>query len=175
MSRASIGIADAMRLGQRHAQRIGQRGAQHIASISISVFRMLTKERNLVGESLRSAEVGDSEVLSLDSFPDSRGARFAFCLSAALLTGCALEPQSVRVELDHTSHATQHEPFTAHPTGYGYDQAAVIAHWNARGAFVEIGEGVILERCVDDVCNGSFAGPREVFTGRVGYVFELKP
>lgn len=35
--------ATAMRIGQRHAQRAGLRGGLHHASISISVFQMLTK------------------------------------------------------------------------------------------------------------------------------------
>ena len=98
---------------------------------------------------------------------------FAISLS---LAGCAaITPDSTRFELEHVSHATQHAPFTSHPTNYGYDEAQVVAHWHVphSGAYMEIGEGFVLEPCKNNQCGG-LSGPREVFTGRVGYVFQFK-
>lgn len=89
---------------------------------------------------------------------------------AALLAlgGCVeLRPETVSLEAEHVSHATQHEPFTSHPTAYGFDAVSVAARWEYGPAYVELSEGAILERCTPDWC-GSLMGPREVFTGRVG-------
>jgi hypothetical protein len=52
-----------------------------------------------------------------------------------------LVPNTVSPVLEHVSHATQHEPFTARPTEYGYNELAVIARWNVQHAFIELTEG----------------------------------
>jgi hypothetical protein len=89
----------------------------------------------------------------------------------ALLAGCAsvdLRPESISLETEHVSHATQHEPFTSHPTSYGINTVDVMARWEpTRNTYVEVSEGAVLEHCVNDWC-GSLAGPREVFTARAG-------
>ena len=95
-----------------------------------------------------------------------------------ILVGCCLLPNSIRPEVEHMSHATQHEPFTNHPTNYGANMADVVAHWDVRGAYVEIGEGIALNRAsgcgpCGDAGYGEIVGPREQFIARVGYVFEL--
>lgn len=97
-----------------------------------------------------------------------------------LMTGCAaLVPDSIRPELEHMSHATQHQPFTNHPTDFDGELASVFAHWDIHGAYLEVGEGVILNRLSaknsqGETAYGEIEGPREQFTARVGYVFELK-
>jgi hypothetical protein len=89
-------------------------------------------------------------------------------LSLLLCSGCAaLEPRTVAMELEHVSHATQHEPFTSHPTGYGFAAANVTARWEYQRAYVELSEGAVLEKCQRNWC-GSLKGPREIFNGRVG-------
>ena len=101
--------------------------------------------------------------------------RYATLAGVLALSGCALEPNNARVEFEHTSHVTQHEPFTSETTRYGINSVAVIAHWRvAAGAYMELGEGVSLDRCANGYC-GSFRGPREQFIGRAGYVVNFKP
>lgn len=91
-----------------------------------------------------------------------------FILTIPLLAACA--PTRVRVEIEHLSHATQH--FGPNPTNYGVDVAQVVGRWDRGGAYLELGEGLVLEPCTKTVC-GSLAGPREVFTGRVGYEWSI--
>lgn len=99
--------------------------------------------------------------------------RNLFTLAALLaLAGCAtLEPNAIRVELDHTSHASQH--FGPNPTNYGFDAVAVDAHWQRKGLFLDLSEGYVVERKEYGAC-GALWGPHEVFQGRVGYEFRLK-
>lgn len=102
-------------------------------------------------------------------------------LALSCLTGCAtLVPDTARVELQHTSHASQHEPFTSSPTSFGYDLASVVVHYDlTKHVAVELAEGVVLEHCQQVPGNtahacGSMMGPRETFTGRVSYTFFSK-
>lgn len=106
------------------------------------------------------------------------GQRIALPLFAALLilNGCSalrvIEPDTVRPEFEHISHATQHEPFTSSPTNYGANIVSVIAHWDTpKGTYLELGEGISLDRDYDGQECGEIAGPREQFTLRIGYVF----
>lgn len=101
-------------------------------------------------------------------------------IALLLITGCAtLEPDSIRPELEHMSHLTQHQPFSDHPTCFGANVASVFAHWDIHSAYVEVGEGVVLNRLSakdskGETAYGEIEGPREQFTARVGYVFDLK-
>lgn len=95
-------------------------------------------------------------------------------LLIASVSGCALEPNSIRPEIEHVSHAFQHEPFTSHPTNYGYTQLSLVAHWEVRHAYVELGEGYNLDSADGNAC-GALYGGHEVFTARAGYIFNLKP
>jgi hypothetical protein len=93
--------------------------------------------------------------------------------------GCCLVPDSIRPEVEHLSHVTQHEPFTSHATNYGADVADIVAHWDIRKAYVEIGEGIALDRAsgcarCGDAGYGEIVGPREQFIARAGFVFDLK-
>lgn len=100
-------------------------------------------------------------------------------LPALALSGCmALAPNTVRPEIAHYSHATQHEPFTSNPTNYGSEVASVILHWDLPKQFsLELGEGYDLDKPWKagnhTVIAGEMAGPREEFTARVGYAFKI--
>lgn len=90
--------------------------------------------------------------------------------------GCAITPNTVSVEIDHYSHATQHEPFTRNPTRYGCNVANVVAHWNTpHHTFVELGEGLNLNRHYESSDSyGEIMGPREQFTLRIGKTFVIR-
>ena len=99
-------------------------------------------------------------------------------LAAVAASGCAsLVPNSVRPELEHQSHLTQHEPFTDHPADNAANFASVALHWDLaqRHAFFEIAEGVNLSpHWQDPDTYGDVMGPRETFTARIGYVFQVR-
>ena len=101
-------------------------------------------------------------------------------LAAVLsLSGCCLAPNSVRPELQHLSHASQHAPFTSHPTNYGANTLELMAHWDLPHAYVEIGEGIALEsqwataEGAHGGC-GEIEGPREQFIARFGLVIPTR-
>jgi hypothetical protein len=97
-------------------------------------------------------------------------------LAALLLAlgGCALVPNSVRPELEHISHATQH--FGPDQTSYGGTIVQLTAHWDAPHRFyLEMSEGVALGPYFPGSNSfGGIVGPREEFTARVGYSFEVR-
>lgn len=101
---------------------------------------------------------------------------FLYMVVAAAISACALAPNSIRPELVHQSHLTQHEPFTSHPTDYGTDDVDLVAHWGrSSGTFLEIGEGISLNHeWSNGQGYGEVWGPREFFVARFGYAFELK-
>jgi hypothetical protein len=94
-----------------------------------------------------------------------------------LLAGCAaLVPVGVPIELDHTSHLTQHAPFTDTPTRYGYNAVAVGLHWQpAERLSVVATEGWNLSPSYPQaqLC-GALKGPREVFQARITYEVPLR-
>jgi hypothetical protein len=96
------------------------------------------------------------------------------------LHGCVLVPNSIRPEVEHMSHATQHEPFTSHPTNYGVNMVDLVAHWDIKKiAYVEIGEGIALGKptgCAQyaDAGYGEVIGPREQFIARIGLIIPTK-
>lgn len=94
-------------------------------------------------------------------------------LLCALLSGCAAMPDSVRPELEHLSHATQHRPFTSDPTDYAADILSLVLHWDVAHWQVEVAEGLVIERCKPPVWCGEIMGPREQFQARVQYVWAV--
>jgi hypothetical protein len=94
------------------------------------------------------------------------------------LTGCAtVQPAYWDAAITHVSHATQHAG--EHHTEYGYNMAAIGAHWEPTSRLhIDVTEGVVLEPCIQlyahTECGGLY-GPREVFTATVGYRFWRKP
>ncbi len=98
------------------------------------------------------------------------------CCAIGLLAACALAPERVNVELQHTSHVSQH---FVHPnTEYGYDAAGLDLHWQYGRVGADVFEGAVLGACsfdeVVDHCEG-LAGPREVFSARLDVALWSKP
>lgn len=90
--------------------------------------------------------------------------------AAFLLQGCAVLPNTVGPELEHMSHATQHEPFTSHPTNYGSEILNFTAEWardDGTGPRLDISEGAVIGP--DEI-----AGPREQFSARFGWRFRIR-
>ena len=90
--------------------------------------------------------------------------------AAAALSGCALAPNTVRTEVEHISHASQHLGIARGVCGAGSGNCggeilAVEAHWQARGWFLDASEGYAIER---------LDGLHEVFSARVGYEFAVR-
>ncbi len=96
--------------------------------------------------------------------------------AACLLQGCALLPDYVGPEIEHMSHATQHEPLTDHPTNYGSEILGLTVEWSKPGGglYVDVTEGIDLDPCRRNFC-GEIAGPLEQFTARIGWRFRIKP
>ena len=90
---------------------------------------------------------------------------------AALAAGCAALPDTVTPELEHMSHATQHAPFTAHPTAHGANMANVVLGWELGSRLnLELAEGRSLDRHYPASDQwGEIQGPREQFTARLRY------
>ena len=99
-------------------------------------------------------------------------------LGAALaaLSGCAVLPDTVTPELEHMSHATQHAPLTDHPTEYGANIAQVDLGWQlAPRVALTLAEGIDLDRHYSQTPScGELIGPREQFTARIGYTFNIR-
>lgn len=93
-------------------------------------------------------------------------------LATLPLSGCALAPNTVRTEVEHISHVSQH--FGADRTNMGSESLNVIAQWRLGNAYIEAGEGYNLSPADGQPCNGGLCGPRELFTAAVGYSFEVK-
>lgn len=93
------------------------------------------------------------------------------------VSGCALAPNTVRTEVQHMSHVTQH--FGDHRTNIGSESLNVIAEWRRGGAYVDISEGYNLSSGMGVVqgipCPGGICGSREIFTASVGYIWRVKP
>lgn len=99
--------------------------------------------------------------------------RYLICL---LLAGCALEPNAVRLQGVHQSHIGQH--FGGNQTNYGAQYAEVVARWQVKGAFVDLGQGYNLSPGLHNdwtmSCPGGLCGPRELTTLAIGYEWRLK-
>jgi hypothetical protein len=90
------------------------------------------------------------------------------------LTGCAVMPDTIAPEIEHMSHATQHEPFTNEPTHYGVEILQATAEWNVGRAYLRVSEGIALDkRNPYGEAYGDIYGPREQFTAAIGYKFKV--
>lgn len=101
-----------------------------------------------------------------------------FCMA---LTGCStlkvLEPDGLPIEFTHVSHISQHEPFTDHPTKYGYQLLSIGARWELfSGLNLVLEDGINLNSRSPAPFEeyGALQGPKEVFTGRISYEIPLK-
>lgn len=97
--------------------------------------------------------------------------------SVIACTGCAVAPNTISPFVEHVSHISQHEPFTSHPTNYGYEEIGVQAHWNLPAHFyVDVAEGYNPGKSnTNGQATDGLYGGREVFTARIGYTFRVKP
>lgn len=91
--------------------------------------------------------------------------------AASLLGGCCLVPNSVRPEVEHISHVSQH--FGADKTNFGSETVGVIARWNMGDAYLDVGESYNFSPDHTQ-CPGGLCGPREVFSARIGYTIEVR-
>lgn len=92
------------------------------------------------------------------------------------VSGCALAPTYIAPELEHMSHITQHGAMGTH-NEYIKDAVAIAqitAHWDVGQAFVEVSEGIALNRKSGEYAYGEIYGPREQFTAKIGYKFLVK-
>jgi hypothetical protein len=98
---------------------------------------------------------------------------------SALLTGCALAPNTVRTDVSHMSHASQH--FGPNRTNFGAQMLNVTAQWKLGHWFAEVGESYNVSSGMGTgtgwtyVCPGGICGPREITTVSAGYIFQVKP
>lgn len=101
----------------------------------------------------------------------------ASLLAILIIDGCAVLPDSVRPELSHMSHLSQHRPCTDSPTNYGSNLASIALHWNLPArAYIELVEGLDLDKHWTNVGtegNGEIVGPREQTSIRLGWVFTV--
>ena len=98
-------------------------------------------------------------------------------LAVFALAGCAeLVPNYVAPELEHMSHATQHEPFTSTPTEFGANMANIVVGYSLLHNFnVELAEGVALNRHYpQNDSYGEIEGPREQFSARIRYMIQVR-
>lgn len=94
------------------------------------------------------------------------------------MSGCAsLAPNYIAPEVEHLSHATQHEPFTDHPASYNANLVSVVAGYNLPHHLnLELAEGVALNpHYARNPSCGEIMGPREEFSARVRYTFQVRP
>jgi hypothetical protein len=93
----------------------------------------------------------------------------------SVFSGCALTPSYIEPEIEHMSHATQHQPFTNEPKRYGAEIASLVVGWDVHNVSIQLAEGVALDKHYAwDNSNGEIMGPREQFSARVGYRFAIK-
>jgi hypothetical protein len=88
-------------------------------------------------------------------------------LIALSMTGCAVMPDSTRLELEHVSHPLAGWPVSANNTEDGLSQLNVIGHWQSGRVYVEQGLGYNLQ----GENGGGFYGPGLTYTGRIGVQF----
>lgn len=89
-----------------------------------------------------------------------------------LLTGCCLAPNTVRLQAEHISHASQHMDGTS---GHiGAELVGLVAHWQVQGWFVNAEESYNLSPTDSYACDGGICGNREVFQAQAGYEWIIK-
>jgi hypothetical protein len=88
-------------------------------------------------------------------------------LIALSMTGCAVMPDSTRLELEHVSHPLAGWPVSAANTEDGLSQVNLIGQWQSGNVYVENGLGYNLQ----GANGGGFYGPELTYTGRIGVKF----
>ena len=88
------------------------------------------------------------------------------------LTGCCLAPNTVRLQAEHISHASQHMDGTH---GHiGAELVGLVAHWQTRGWFFNAEEAYNVSPADGHRCIGGICGEREVFEAQAGYEWRVK-
>lgn len=89
-------------------------------------------------------------------------------LLPVILSGCVLEPTAVRLNLEHTSHISQH--FEPQNFDAGYNALMLDVHWQVDRFHLDIADGINLQPKDSTVIQayGGLAGPREVFQATLG-------
>lgn len=99
--------------------------------------------------------------------------RAAILLLALIVSGCALAPDTVRLQGEHVSHASQHMDGT---NGHiGAELVGLVAHWQRGPVFLNVEESYNLSPADGHACIGGICGEREVFQAQAGYEWRIKP
>jgi len=77
-----------------------------------------------------------------------------------------MQPDVIRTEWTHTSHAQVGPPFSARTDEDSLNTLGVIARWQHNGWYAEMGPAYKL-------ADGGFYGPDLAFTSRIGLEFQL--
>lgn len=97
---------------------------------------------------------------------------FVIVALALVLVGCqTIEPTKVRLETAHYSHLTAGKPFGPSNQEDGLSVVQVVARWETKGYYLELGEGYNLE----GRNGGGFYGPAETTSLKLGYEWRLRP
>lgn len=89
-----------------------------------------------------------------------------------LFGGCAVLPNTVRLQAEHVSHISQH--IDGSDGHMGADLVGVVAHWQVKGWFVNAEEAYNFSPADGHPCDGGICGNREVFQAQAGYEWKLK-
>lgn len=98
--------------------------------------------------------------------------RVTIIIASLTLSGCALAPNTIRLQGEHMSHASQHMDGT---NGHiGAELVGLVAHWQTGGVFLNVEESYNLSPADGHACIGGICGEREVFQAQAGYEWRLK-
>lgn len=94
-------------------------------------------------------------------------------LIVLLLSGCCLAPNSIRTQVEHISHASQH--MDGSHENMGAELVGIQAHWQVGHWFANAEESYNFSQSSGYVCQGGICGNREVFQASAGYEWRIKP
>lgn len=95
-----------------------------------------------------------------------------FLLAPLLLQACCIAPNTLRIQGEHLSHASQHVDGTGGHVGA--ELVGIEAHWQFGHWFANLNESYNLSSADGHACLGGICGEREIFFGSAGYEFKLK-
>jgi len=97
--------------------------------------------------------------------------RLTLATGAILLASCsALEP-TVRLEIEHTSHITQHFAAADNDLNCGYNAVMVDLHWQYERLHLDVADGLNVspQDAQFRQAYGALAGPRETFQATASF------
>lgn len=99
--------------------------------------------------------------------------RAAILLLTLIVSGCAaLAPDTVRLQAEHVSHASQHIDGSGH--NIGAELVGVVAHWQTGAWFFNAEESYNVSQTPGCICAGGMCGNREVFQAQAGYEWKVR-